>query len=107
MISRIANTKIAFIFVTLSLLIFQDVAYSIPTKWEDAQISLSGLLNSGWQISGHGTSRVATSPGASGYSPYDIETFSFLLIKNNKYIICFIENPKPPIANAAGCRKLN
>jgi hypothetical protein len=35
--------------IALSLL-FQGVAYSIPTKWERIEVSLSELLSSGWQL---------------------------------------------------------
>jgi hypothetical protein len=94
------------IFLILSILAFQSTAHSVVTKWERVEESFSDLLNSGWQISGHSSNRAATSPGASGYKPYDEETYTFLLIKNGKYIVCIIANPKPP-SNNASCRKLN
>jgi hypothetical protein len=96
-----------FIYAFLSALILQDAAHSLPTKWEDARTTFSSLLDAGWQVSAHGTNRAATSPGASGYTPYDEETFSFLLTKNGKYIMCFIVNPRPPVAKSASCRILN
>jgi hypothetical protein len=82
-----------------------EIAYSIPSKWERVEMSLSDLINNGWQITGHGTNRVATNSINGGN--FDLSTFSFLLTKNNSYIICIFENPKPPIANTTSCRKLN
>jgi hypothetical protein len=87
-----------------SALIFQGSAYSNTTKWEDARLSLSQLLDSGWQITGHGTNRVAAN-SSSGNS-FDVKTYSFLLTKSGKYIICLLENPGQP-ATDDKCRKLN
>jgi hypothetical protein len=97
--------------ILLSILIsvifsYQVAAYSIPTKWEDAKINMSDLLNNGWQLIAHSSNRVATS-ASPGVSSYEEIMFTFILSKNNKYAMCFVENPKPPIANAASCRKLN
>jgi hypothetical protein len=88
-----------------SILIVQDSAYSIPTKWEDARTSMSELLKSGWQLTGHGATRVAANTSAIS-SGFNETTYTFILTKNNNYIICLVENPRPPIANAASCRRL-
>jgi hypothetical protein len=89
----------------LFLLIPQKNAYSVPTKWEKIELSMSELLDKGWQMTAHGTNRVAANSNSGG--GFDIETFTFTLTKNGKHIICIIQDPRPPIANGAGCRKLN
>jgi hypothetical protein len=94
-----------FLLVALSVWITPKPAYSIPTKWGEAGMSMSDLIDSGWQVIGHGTNRVAANSNAG--NGFDLRTFSFLLVKGNKYIMCAVENPLPPIANAASCRKLN
>lgn len=96
--------------VMINSLFFQNAVYSVPTlketKWEPIGMSLTELLNSSWQISGHGSNRVAfrnnTEPGG-----VDEETFTFLLTKNGKYVFCFVVDPVPPKARASGCRSLN
>jgi outer membrane lipoprotein-sorting protein len=92
--------------ILLSMFVFQGVAYSIPTKWEKVDSSLSDLLNSGWLLQGTDYSRVAyqnsISPGG-----LDEENYTFTLAKNGKYIICSVGNPRTPIAQVAGCRRIN
>jgi hypothetical protein len=85
---------------------FQHSAYSIPTKWEKVETSLSDLLNSGWLLTGISSNRVAyrNSIGPGGL---DEETYVFSLTKEGKYIICSMDNPNPPIAKVAGCRRIN
>ena len=80
--------------------------HSLPTKWEDANISMTDLLNSGWQVTGHGISRVAASQSAIS-SGFDERLFTFMLTNGRKHVICISANPKPPIASASDCRKLN
>jgi hypothetical protein len=100
------NKIISFVIsLIISLLAFQSSAYSIPTKWEDAKFSMTDLLNSGWQLTAHGTNRVAANSNAG--NGFDQETFTFILSKSNKYVLCLLQDPKPPVANFAGCRKLN
>jgi hypothetical protein len=89
----------------LPTVFFQSSAHSIPTQWDDAKMSMKDLLNIGWRLTSHGTNRVAANSN-SGNS-FDVETFSFILTNGDKYIICFVENPRPPVANAASCRRLN
>ncbi len=91
--------------LTLSLLTSQKYAHSVPTKWERIESSMSELLDNGWQMTAHGTNRVAANSTAG--AGFDIETFTFTLTKNGKHIICLIQDPRPPIANGAACRKLN
>jgi hypothetical protein len=99
------QTTITVIFTTLMLLTLQSIAYSIPSKWEKVDASMNELINSGWQITAHGTNRVAANSNAG--NGFDISTFSFLLTKNSSYIICVFDNPKPPLASSVSCRKLN
>jgi hypothetical protein len=91
--------------ITLSLS-FQGIAHSNPTKWEIVDASLSDLINSGWQLLGITSNRVAyrntISPGG-----FDEETFIFSLAKNGQHIICSVDNPNPPIARNARCRKIS
>jgi hypothetical protein len=89
----------------LSTLFIQPFAYSFPTKWEEIEVSMSSLLNSGWQLTAHGTNRVAANSN-SGNS-FDVASFTFILSKDKKYILCIVESPRPPVANVVGCRKLN
>jgi hypothetical protein len=88
----------------ISISTFQELAYSNTTKWEDAQMSLNQLLDNGWQIAGHGTNRVAANSNTG--NGFDVKTYSFLLTKNGKYVICILENPGPP-QTTDKCRKLN
>jgi hypothetical protein len=87
-------------------LLLHSPAYSVPTKWERVDVSLSDLLSSGWQLIGIATSRVAY---RNSFSPggVDEEIYAFSLMKNGKYILCNTSNPVHPVANNAGCRKLN
>jgi hypothetical protein len=95
---------VGFAVITLNL-IFQNIAYSVPSKWEKVETSLSDLLNSGWQLIGIASNRAAYQ---NSFSPggFDEETYSFSLTKNGKYIICLTANPSYPVANI-GCRKIN
>jgi hypothetical protein len=81
------KTALLFVFPLISLLTFKLPAYSIPTKWEDAKISMTDLLNSGWRLTAHGTNRVAANSNAG--NSFDQESLTFVLTKNDKYIVCF------------------
>jgi hypothetical protein len=89
---------------SLLLFTFQNTAHSKLTKWEDAGLSLSELLDSGWQLMGHGTNRVAANSNSG--NGFDVQTFSFLLTKNGKHIICILADPGQP-STEAKCRRLN
>ncbi len=93
-------------FAFMLTVILQSKAHSVPTKWERVDTSLSELLDSGWQLIGTATNRVAyrNSIGPGGL---DEETYAFSLTRNGKYILCEVSNPSHPIAKNAGCRKLN
>jgi hypothetical protein len=94
------------LFVFVLVMTSPKSSHSEPTKWEDAKTGMSTLLDNGWQIIGHGVSRVAAN-GTPVSSGFDEKVFTFILTNSRKYIICFSDNPKPPIANASSCRKLN
>jgi hypothetical protein len=99
------KTAICFsLFIILSIY-FQEKAFSVPTKWERVETSLSDLLNSGWQLAGVASNRAAyknsISPGG-----LDETEYIFSITKNGKYMICVMSNPTPPIA-PAGCRRIN
>jgi hypothetical protein len=82
----------------------QNPAYSNTTKWEDAKVNLSQLLDSGWQVTAFGTNRVAANSSTS--NSFDVKNYSFLLVKSGKYIICILENPGQPVTDNK-CRRLN
>jgi hypothetical protein len=100
--------KLFFSFVTTIILSFsfQGTAYSNPTPWAKVESTLAELLNSGWSLMNVSSHRAAyrnsLSPGG-----FDETTLIFSLTRNGKYIICYMDNPKPPTANTAGCRKIN
>jgi hypothetical protein len=74
------------ILIFLLALAFQKPAYSIPTSWEDAKISLSELLNDGWQMTAHGTNRIAANSNVG--NGFDVRTYSFVLTRNGTASSC-------------------
>jgi hypothetical protein len=100
--------KLFFSYITTIILSFsfQSTAYSNPTPWERVESTLAELLNSGWNLMDVSSHRAAYQ---NSFSPggFDETTLVFSLNKNGKYIICYMDNPKPPTANTAGCRKIN
>jgi hypothetical protein len=105
-IQSMCKRLVSYILFSLTLVItLPKPSHSIPTKWEDANISMSALLDSGWQITSHGFNRVAANSNSG--NGFDEKVFTFLLTNGRKHIICLSDNPKPPIANASSCRKLN
>ena len=100
------NKIIISFFATALSFALQSPVYSIPTRWEIVEASLSDLLSSGWQLQGVSYNRVAsqTSFGPSGTS---VETYVFSLTRKGKYIVCTMDNPSPPSAKSAGCRSIN
>jgi hypothetical protein len=75
-----------------------------PTKWEKVEMSMASLLNSGWQISGHSSTHAAFR--VVNDDMFNEKGYTFLLSKNSKHVMCFVENPFAPTTNSA-CRKLN
>jgi hypothetical protein len=93
------------VFMISSVLLFQNSAYAIQTKWAKVESSMEQLLNSGWQIVGHSSNRVAVG-SAGAANNYDEIIYTYLLTKKGSYISCGLLGPRPPSADA-GCRSLN
>mgnify|MGYP007094549402 CR=1 FL=1 len=84
------------------------------TTYEDTNKSMSAFLNEGWAVVslsetigwriatwGNSTAGViAASPEMNGFN------YSFVLSRQGKYVICFLENPKLSDATSK-CRRLN
>jgi hypothetical protein len=87
-------------------LIFHGVSYAIPTEWGRVEMSMTQLLNSGWQISGHASNRAAVG-NAGAANNYDSVYYTYLLTKDGRYITCIVQDPSPPIAKVVACRSLN
>jgi hypothetical protein len=94
------------ILMLLLTLIIQQTAYALPTEWGKVNMSMTQLLNSGWQISGHSSNHVAVGNAGSANN-YDNAEYTYLLTKSGRYITCILENPRPPIAEVVSCRSLN
>jgi hypothetical protein len=113
--------------VCLALIIFssyESFAKETPnnkkTEWSIVNKSLGELLNEGWRITNHGTSRSASNTTSfvsasngqgrnnwTNESSFDNETFTFVLSRDNKYIICLINNPSLAEGTYSRCRSLN
>jgi hypothetical protein len=92
------------IFVAFSMF-FTGKAYSVPTKWEIIDNSLSELLDNGWQLVGIASNRAAYR-NSFGPGGVDDKEYIISITKNRKYVICVVPNPTPPVA-PAGCRRIN
>jgi energy-converting hydrogenase Eha subunit H len=95
-----------FILIFSLMLIFQQTAYALPTEWGKVNMSMTQLLNNGWQISAHSSNHVAVGNAGSANN-YDNAEYTYLLTKGGRYITCIVQNPLPPIANVVACRSLN
>jgi hypothetical protein len=74
------------------------------TTWRAINKGMDELLNSGWQMVGHSTSRVIIFPGS--VNAKDEDTFTYILSKDKKIIQCTIYNPL--LENTySRCRQLN
>jgi hypothetical protein len=104
------TVAILFGLVAISLFFsFQHSALALrykETNWTDTDMSMTELLNGGWKVTNHSTNRAFTFNVAGGFV-WDTETYTFMLNKENKYILCFLTDPKPPQAKTSGCRGLN
>jgi heptaprenylglyceryl phosphate synthase len=86
-----------------------DSAFALryrATDWKDTDTSMTELLNSGWKIINHGSNR-GTVSDQFGNKRFDEETYTFILNKEDKYILCYMINPRTPQAEFAACRSLN
>jgi hypothetical protein len=109
-IKRIMAGLLLFSLVTIALFFnHQDSAFALryrETDWTDTDASMTELINNGWKIINHDASALSTSDSRGNWG-WKIETYTFMLNKENKYILCYLQNPKPPRAETAGCRGLN
>ena len=90
--------------VALSLVATASFAQS-PTKWFATNQSMADLTKDGWKIASHSFS-YGIIPSAPGRQGEIMSRFSFILQKNEKYIICIVDDPNPPSA-VSKCRELN
>lgn len=97
---------LGYITAALCITALQETAKAVPTDWRVVDASMTQLLNSGWQISGYSSNRAAVG-GAGSANNYDTSDFTYLLIKNGRYITCILENPRSPMAKVSVCRSLN
>lgn len=98
------KTTITFFIFILSLM-FQGKAHSVPTKWQRIEVSLSNLINSGWQVKEFSTHRAAY------IYPFNSSSFSessyvLFLTKDGKNIICTVINPTAPQSDST-CTLIN
>jgi hypothetical protein len=87
-------------------LVSKEIAHAVPTEWGKVEMSMTQLLNSGWQITALASNRAAVGNAGSANN-YDDSNIMYLLTKNGRYITCILENPRSPVAKVAACRSLN
>ena len=80
-------------------------AQEVRTEWLPLTKSLTVLLNEGWRIISHGNSK-AVSQSYQTQPNSLTETYSFVLAKESKVVICLIYGPQPNNA-VSRCRALN
>ena len=80
-------------------------AQEARTEWAPLAKSLTVLLNEGWRIISHGNAK-AVSQSYQTQSNSLTETYSFVLARENKVVICLIYDPTPNNA-VSRCRALN
>jgi hypothetical protein len=71
-------------------------AQEAPTRWAPIEQSMTTLLNEGWRINSHTNAQEAG----------QFNSFSFVLSKESKVVICLVDNPQPNKA-ISRCRALN
>jgi len=71
-------------------------AQEAQTRWAPIEQSMTALLNEGWRINSHTNAQEAG----------QINSFSFVLSKESKVVICMIDGPQPNKA-ISRCRALN
>ncbi len=72
------------------------LAQEAPTRWAPIEQSMTTLLNEGWRITSH----------ANVQEPGTVNSFSFVLSKESRVVICIVDNPQPNKA-VSRCRALN
>jgi hypothetical protein len=80
------------------------IAWGSETVWRDADRSLAGLLNSGWQIVGQSSHRAYF--GGTGIR-IDETTYVYTLRKESQYITCLIYSPNANGKTYSRCRHIN
>lgn len=65
------------IITTLLITGLQETAKALPTDWKIVDMSMTQLLNSGWQIAGHSSNRAAVGNAGSANN-YDNTDFTYL-----------------------------
>jgi hypothetical protein len=106
------NSFLALLLLTASpILIHWDYATanssnSVKTTWNVVNKSLANLLDEGWKPINQSADRAAIAT-TRGEGAFDEQTYGFLLVKNGKYITCFITNPKVISGAYSQCRALN
>jgi hypothetical protein len=110
-------------FFALSMLLAIDYGQAVAvnpnrnkTSWSFVDKSLSELLDDGWKLTNQSVSWAAV-PSSSGRDSTGVGTittdgfssrmFTFMLSKNNKYIICIIQDPDLAQGTYSMCRSLN
>jgi hypothetical protein len=94
------------VITTLLITVIQETSKAVPTDWGVVNMSMTQLLNSGWQITGLSSNRAAVGNAGSANN-YDDSNLIYLLTKNGRHITCILENPRSPVAKVAACRSLN
>ena len=80
-------------------------AQDVRTEWAPLAKSLTAHLNEGWRIISHGNSKAVTQSYQT--QPNSLtDTYSFVLARENKVVICLIYDPTPNNA-VSRCRALN
>ena len=70
------------------------LAQEAPTRWAPIEQSMTTLLNEGWRITSHANVQET------------VNSFSFVLSKESKVVICIVDSPQPNKA-VSRCRALN
>jgi hypothetical protein len=106
MSEKIKSFVLGCVITTLLIAVIQEASQAVPTDWGIVNMSMTQLLNSGWQITAISSNRAAVGNAGSANN-YDDSNLIYLLTKNGRYITCILENPRSPVAKVAACRSLN
>ena len=94
------NSKLFHAGLMFSLLSGQAaMAQSIGTQWVPIDKSMTTMLNEGWRIVSHSNAQTQ-------YDISFVNSFTFVLTRENKVAICLIDSPEPNNAESR-CRALN
>jgi hypothetical protein len=76
------------------------------TSWKVINDSMTDLLDDGWKIISSNSYRMALAT-TGGVGAFDETSFVYTLNKQNKYVTCFLTDPKAREGASSGCRLLN